>query len=214
MAGAMNDIGLDIAGRAAAPGTQPRGFELTVAPGSLTALLGAPGSGKSAVMRMLAGSGPASGRVLALGQDVTRLDARRRGFGIVGQPDALNERLTLAGNVALPLRDRNIPAAGRARLVAEALDQLGLTQAADLRPNQASRAERQRAVLARAIVFQPRVLLLDEPFSDQDLAGRAELAASLRRLHALLGATTLLATADGMDALAPPITSPCCAAAG
>ncbi len=188
-------------GRAATALAGTAGFALSVAPGSLTALLGAPGSGKSAVMRLLAGSGGGGSRVLALGRDVTGLSPGERGFGVVRQPDTLAGNLTLAQNVAAALRARKMPAAGQAALVAEVMEQLGLTGVAGRRPDEVGRAERQRTVLARAVVFQPKILLLDEPFGDQDMAGRAELAACLRRLHALLEATTLLATAQGQDAL-------------
>jgi putative spermidine/putrescine transport system ATP-binding protein len=116
--------------------------------------------------------------------------------------DTLEAAATLARNVAAPLRRAGVRRAAHARLVAEALDMVELADAASIRADEASPAQRQRARLARAIVAAPRVLLLDEPFSDHGPRARAALIGALRRIHSLLGATTLLATDEGADALA------------
>ena len=178
------------------------GLSLFAAPGLLTAIVGPPGSGKSALIRILAGFDRARGAIMFGGRDVARLPPHRRGFGVVQQHDMLFPHLTVAHNVGFPLRLRGTPAAGRARLVAEALDLVHLTALADRMPAELTAAQRQRGTLARAIVFGPPLLLLDEPFSDQDASSRAVMIAGLRRMHALLGTTTLLATGHGTDALA------------
>jgi putative spermidine/putrescine transport system ATP-binding protein len=110
--------------------------------------------------------------------------------------------LSLAENIAFPLRMRGTRRAAAHKLVANALDLVQLGQSGHAMPAEASPAERQRAMLARATVFAPKILLLDEPFSDQDAGSRGAMMASLRRIQQLLGATTLLATRNGNDALA------------
>jgi putative spermidine/putrescine transport system ATP-binding protein len=159
------------------------GLTLNVEPGMITVLLGPAGSGKSSLMRIVAGfEAPLA--------------------GIVQQPDLLFPHLSVAENVGLPLQLRRTSSAGRSRLVATTLEQLQLGHAASLLPRSLTPAEAQRAVLARAMVFAPRILLLDEPFSAHQAGERASLIASLRRMHALLGTTTtLLATRIGTDAL-------------
>ncbi len=178
------------------------GLDLSAPSGLLTAVLGPSGSGKSTLLRTLAGFERARGAIQFDGRDIARLSVRQRGFGVVQQQDTLFPHMTLAENVAFPLRMRRLPQAAQARLVAETLELVQLGQLAGSLPAQVGAAERQRALLARATVFSPRLLLLDEPFSDQDPAGRTAMIASLRHIHALLGATTLLATAQGQDALA------------
>lgn len=178
------------------------GLNLSPAAGLLTAIVGPPGSGKSTLLRILAGFERARGAIMFEGRDIARLAPHRRGFGVVQQPDMLFPHLSLADNVALPLRLRRVGRAARARLTAEALDLWQLGQSARLRPGEAGPALCQRAMLARATVFAPRLLLLDEPFSHQDPQARTMLIATLKRVHALLGTTTLVATSQGIDALA------------
>ena len=176
-------------------------LDLAPVAGLLTAVVGPAGSGKSTLLRILAGFERSRGAIVFDGRDIAGLPPHRRGFGMVQQPDALFPHLDLAGNIALPLRIRHVRRADRTRLIAEALDQWQLTACAGLMPAEAGPALCQRAMLARATVFGPRLLLLDEPFSSQDAASRAEMIGTLRRVHALLGATTLLATRQGEDAL-------------
>jgi ABC-type Fe3+/spermidine/putrescine transport system ATPase subunit len=177
-------------------------LNLEAAPGAFLTILGAPGSGKTTLMDILAGfTRPASGHVHVHGQDMGGLSPRRRGFGVVMQNDVLLPHLTLAENIAYPLRFRRFPRADWQRMVAEALD---LVQVGNIarRPHAASPAERQLVALARATVAGPKLLLLDEPLSAQDYAHRPASAMMLRRMHRILGVTTILATSAGMDALA------------
>ena len=179
------------------------GLNLTVPPGQITALLGTAGSGKTALLAILAGFRRAHGSVCLDGRPIDRTPPHRRGFGVVQQPDTLFARLSLADNVAVPLRLRRVARAARSRLVAEALDLMGIdTASGRLLPDAADAGLRARVMLARALVFGPRVLLLDEPFEGHDGPARLGLIAALRRAQTLLGATTLVATRHGADALA------------
>ena len=197
-------VGLTSPGRQGAPvwGSLD-GLTLAPEPGRLTVLLGPAGAGKSELIRALAGFSRPRGIIGLDGQNITRVPAWRRGFGVMLQQDALIPHLTLAENVAFGLRLRGVARSVRQAQVEEALHLVQLEGLGGCRPAHASLAQRQRAMLARATVFAPRVLLLDEPAGAQDLQERAALLASLSRLHALLGGTTtLLATASGADALA------------
>ncbi len=179
------------------------GLTLAPEPGRLTVLLGPAGAGKSALIRALAGFARPRGLIGLDGRNITRVPAWRRGFGVVLQQDALVPHMTLAENVAFGLRLRGVRRALRQAQAEEALHLVQLDGLGGRMPAQATPAQRQRAMLARATVFAPRVLLLDEPASAQNQQERAALLASLSRLHALLGGTTtLLATASGTDALA------------
>jgi putative spermidine/putrescine transport system ATP-binding protein len=169
--------------------------------GALLALIGPPGGGKSTLISVLAGTQPRhAGEILFAGAPLRRVPMHRRGFGLVQQTDALFPNLSLGENVAYPLRLRGVGRRERARLVEGALDSVMLTKPGR-RPHQASAAERQRAAIARATVFGPRLLLLDEPLSAQPAEARPALVAALRRLHLMLGTTTVLATRVAADAL-------------
>jgi ABC-type Fe3+/spermidine/putrescine transport system ATPase subunit len=172
------------------------------APGRVTAVVGESGSGKTTLMRLLGGlDRPSSGIVELDGAPVTRLKAPRRGFGIMQQPDLLFPNMTLAQNVELPLRLRRVKPAARSRLVQLALETAQIADAADLLPDEANDGQVERAILARAAVFGPPALLLDEPFGGNRAFGPAMVSA-LRRFHTLLGATTVLASRFAAPALA------------
>ena len=170
---------------------------IDVEQGSLLAVIGAAGSGKSTLLRILAGLERATdGRFAHTGVDAGRI-------GTMLQSDVLSIRHTLAENVAAPLRRvRPVPQRGvAARLTAHALELFQLTPLARTFPQNTDAAIRQRALLARAFVAEPRLLLLDEPFSMQDENGRAALVHTVRQLHELLGTTTILATRSAAVAL-------------
>jgi putative spermidine/putrescine transport system ATP-binding protein len=175
---------------------------LEIPRGALFALLGEAGCGKSALLSLLAGDAePGAGEIHSLGTNLRRTPPHRSGVGVVAQRDALFAHLSLADNVAYPLRLRGMQTHQRARLVEAALESVLLNDA-HRRPHQATPGERQRACLARATVFGPRLLLLDEPLSDQPAEFRPIMVAALRRLHLLLGTTTILATRVAADAMA------------
>jgi putative spermidine/putrescine transport system ATP-binding protein len=182
--------------------TQLDDVSLDIPRGGFCALLGPAACGKSALLDVLAGTQAASAGAASLrGANLLRDKPHRRGLGVVQQNDALFPHLTLAENIAYPLRLRGIGARERRSLAGAALELVQLGHARRL-PHQASAAERQRAAWARASIFGPRLLLLDEPLSDQDPAERPAMLAILRRLHIMLGGVTLMATRVAADALA------------
>jgi putative spermidine/putrescine transport system ATP-binding protein len=157
------------------------GISLDVPNGGFLSVLGAAGAGKSALMAVLAGAAcGTAGKLTRAGADLAKLPAHRRGFGVVSQADALFPRLTLAQNIAYPLVLRGVGRAQRARMVEAAVESVLLEGAGRL-PHLANAADRQRAWIARATVFGPDLLLLDEPLSHQPQEARALLIAALRR---------------------------------
>jgi len=181
-----------------------RGVDLTVPAGTTTAVLGPSGCGKTTLLRVIAGFRAPDAGQIRLGDELVagpgvRVAPERRGLGYVAQEGNLFPHLDVAGNLTygLPRRERG----DRAR-VAELLDLVGLPQfLADRRPDQLSGGQQQRVALARALARQPRIVLLDEPFSALDpelrVATRDAVAAALARV----GATVLLVTHDQGEAL-------------
>jgi sulfate transport system ATP-binding protein len=175
---------------------------LTVPDGSLTALLGPSGGGKSTLLRVLAGlERPDSGEVLFSGESVTSLPAEQRGVGFVFQHYAAFKHMTVRDNVAFGLKIRKRPKAEIRARVDELLALVHLGGWADRYPSQLSGGQRQRMALARALAVQPRVLLLDEPFGALDATVRKELRDWLRRLHDEVHVTTIFVTHDQEEAL-------------
>jgi sulfate/thiosulfate transport system ATP-binding protein len=175
---------------------------LSVAEGSLTALLGPSGSGKSTLLRIIAGlETPDAGTVSIDATDVTVARPQDRGIGFVFQHYAAFTHMTVWQNVAFGLKIRKRPRDEVRERVDELLGLVGLAKWADQRPDQLSGGQRQRMALARALAVQPRVLLLDEPFGALDANVRAELRRWLRRLHDEQGVTTVLVTHDQEEAM-------------
>jgi putative spermidine/putrescine transport system ATP-binding protein len=177
-------------------------LSFTAPPGSLVALAGPRGAGKTALMRILAGFDQAhEGTVSLDGEVLGRMPAHKRGFGVVQQPDRLFPTLSLAENVALPLRLRGMRRAARLALARETLELIQIEAPADTAARDAGDEDRQRCLLARAAVFAPKLMLLDEPFPHAPEASRLGMVAALGRIHQLLGATIVLATRSLRDAL-------------
>jgi sulfate transport system ATP-binding protein len=176
--------------------------DLTVRDGSLTALLGPSGGGKSTLLRVIAGlESPDAGAVRFDGADVTGLPPQERGVGFVFQHYAAFKHMTVFENVAFGLRIRKRPDAEVRERVHELLALVHLGQFGDRFPSQLSGGQRQRMALARALAVQPRVLLLDEPFGALDANVRKELRDWLRRLHDEVHVTTVFVTHDREEAL-------------
>ncbi|MFY1671556.1 ABC transporter ATP-binding protein [Plantactinospora sp. WMMB334] len=176
--------------------------DLDIEPGEFITLLGPSGSGKTTTLNMIVGfTEPTSGRILLNGRDITRMPAHRRNFGMVFQNYALFPHLTVAQNVAFPLRERKVPAAETARLVGGALDLVDLAGMENRRPHELSGGQQQRVALARAVVFSPSVLLLDEPLSALDRKLRQSLQREIKRLHDELGLTFVFVTHDQDEAM-------------
>jgi sulfate transport system ATP-binding protein len=175
---------------------------LSVPDGSLTALLGPSGGGKSTLLRVIAGlEAPDAGEVLFSGEAVTSLPAQERGVGFVFQHYAAFKHMTVRENVAFGLRIRKRPKAEVRERVDELLALVHLEGWADRYPAQLSGGQRQRMALARALAVQPRVLLLDEPFGALDATVRKELRDWLRKLHDEVHVTTIFVTHDQEEAL-------------
>ncbi len=179
-----------------------KGVNLTIKPGEFFTLLGPSGSGKSTLLRLIAGFGPrpSAGRVLIGGQDVTHLPPWRRNLGMVFQSYALWPHMTVRRNVAFGLEERRIPTKEINDRVDDALDMVGLKDLAERRPSQLSGGQQQRVALARTIVIQPQVLLLDEPLSNLDANLRIQTRREILELQRKLGLTTIFVTHDQEEA--------------
>jgi sulfate transport system ATP-binding protein len=179
-----------------------RDVSVDIASGSLTALLGPSGGGKSTLLRIIAGlEAPDTGSVLISGVDATRLSPQRRNVGFVFQHYAAFKHLSVFRNVAFGLEIRKRPKPEIRKRVNELLELVHLEQFANRYPAQLSGGQRQRMALARALAVEPEVLLLDEPFGALDAQVRKELRAWLRRLHDEVHVTTVFVTHDQEEAM-------------
>jgi thiamine transport system ATP-binding protein len=174
--------------------------DLDLGEGRVLAVLGPSGSGKSTLLRAVAGLETASGTVAWKGEDLGRTPTHRRGFALMFQDGQLFPQLTVARNVAYPLRLRHGSRAEAHRRVGHLLDLVGLAAFADRLPATLSGGERQRVALARALAASPRLLLLDEPLSALDAGLRQRLADDLRRILVEAGTTAVMVTHDHEEA--------------
>jgi putative spermidine/putrescine transport system ATP-binding protein len=165
-------------------------------------LLGASGSGKTTLLRIIAGlTQPTSGRVYIGGRDVTALPPQRRGVGMVFQHYALFPHMSVEENVAYPLVVRRVKKREIARRVDGALARVNLTQMKERRPSALSGGQQQRVAVARALVYEPSVILLDEPLGALDRQLRRHMQVELRELQRQLETTCILVTHDQEEAL-------------
>jgi spermidine/putrescine ABC transporter ATP-binding subunit len=175
---------------------------LTIEAGEFVALLGPSGSGKSTVLMSIAGfERPTAGQIVIDGQDCTRLPPHKRNIGMVFQHYTLFPHLSVADNVAFPLKMRGVAKAERRRQAEAALEIVRLAGYGNRTPKQLSGGQQQRVALARAIVYRPRVLLMDEPLSALDKKLREEMQLEIKRLHSELGLTVVFVTHDQGEAL-------------
>ncbi|MBL8588036.1 MAG: ABC transporter ATP-binding protein [Methylobacteriaceae bacterium] len=175
--------------------------DLTIEPGEFFAFLGPSGCGKTTLLRLIAGFAQAqTGTVRIAGEDVSALPPWRRDVGMVFQSYALWPHMTVARNVAFGLEERRLPRSEIGPRVAAALDLVGLGDLADRRPSQLSGGQQQRVALARTIVVEPKLLLLDEPLSNLDAKMRVQVRRELRDLQQRLGLTTIFVTHDQEEA--------------
>jgi len=178
-----------------------KGVNLTIEPGEFFTFLGPSGSGKSTLLRAIAGFGPEpGGTILIGGDDVTRLPPWKRNVGMVFQSYALWPHMTVSKNVAFGLEERKVPARDIPGRVQAALDLVGLGEFAKRRPSQLSGGQQQRVALARTVVVEPRVLLLDEPLSNLDANLRVQMRRELLSLQRTLQLTTIFVTHDQEEA--------------
>ncbi|MCP3380359.1 ABC transporter ATP-binding protein [Bradyrhizobium sp. CCGUVB4N] len=177
-------------------------FSLEIRRGELVCLLGPSGCGKTTTLRMLAGFvSPTSGEILIEGQDVTCIPAYKRDVGIVFQNYALFPHMTVAKNVEYGLVNIGMKRQERGDRVQDMLRRVELQQLAARYPRELSGGQQQRVALARALALQPKVLLLDEPFSNLDAQLRVRLREDLHNLIRSLEMTTLFVTHDQEEAL-------------
>lgn len=175
---------------------------IDIAAGEFVTLLGPSGSGKTTVLMMIAGlTVPSAGTIAIGGRNVTHLRPQHRNLGVVFQSYALFPHLTVAENIAFPLRMRRKPEAEIRRKVTEVLDLVRLPDIEGRAPRELSGGQQQRVALARALVFDPPVLLLDEPLSALDKKVREHMQLEIRELHRNLGVTIVNVTHDQSEAL-------------
>ncbi len=175
---------------------------LTVKHGEFLVLLGPSGCGKTTTLRCVAGlESVDAGRVIIDEQDVTYLPPGRRGVSMVFQSYAVFPHLRVFDNIAFGLRLKRTPLDEAAERVRKAAELLGLDDLLDRYPHQLSGGQKQRVAVARAIVVEPKVLLMDEPLSNIDALLRLRMRAELKLLQRELGATTIYVTHDQVEAM-------------
>jgi putative spermidine/putrescine transport system ATP-binding protein len=178
------------------------GVDLTVGRGEFVTLLGPSGSGKTTTLRMIAGfTLQDEGTIEIGGDDMSRVQPHKRDVGMVFQNYALFPHMTAADNIAFPLQMRGISRAEQRKQVAEALALVKLEKYGQRYPRQLSGGQQQRIALARAVVFGPRLLLMDEPLGALDKKLREALQLEILRISRRLGATVIYVTHDQEEAL-------------
>lgn len=176
-------------------------LNLTVNDGESFVLLGSSGSGKSTILRIIAGLlYPDEGKVFLNGSDVTNVAIQKRDIGFVFQNYAIFKHMSVLENVEFGLKIRKVKKDERRRQAISMLDLVGLGGLGSRYPNQLSGGQRQRVALARALVYKPKVLLLDEPFGALDVEIRSNLRRTLREIQKTLNVTTILVTHDQEEA--------------
>lgn len=176
--------------------------DLAVRPGEFLTLLGPSGSGKTTLLTLLAGfEQPSAGEIKIGGKVQTHVPPNRRNQGIVFQSYALFPHMTVHDNLAYPLASRGIRGAERETLISKALDRVRMSSYGERYPSQLSGGQQQRIALARAIVFNPPLLLMDESLSALDRNLREEMQFELKELHERLNATIVFVTHDQAEAV-------------
>ena len=176
-------------------------MNLTIEDGEFVALLGPSGCGKSTSLFMLAGIYlPSGGELLFDGCIVNEVEAKDRNVGIVFQSYALYPHMTVRDNVLFPLRFKRMPREEAFARVTAVADLVQVDELLDRRPSELSGGQQQRGALARALVKEPQLLLLDEPLSNLDATLRLTMRTEIKSLQKKLGVTTVLVTHDQIEA--------------
>ena len=179
-----------------------RDLNLDIAEGEFLTMLGPSGSGKTTTLMMLAGFETAThGEIFLDGQPINRLAPEKRNIGMVFQSYALFPHMTVAENVAFPLSVRRVRKADIAARVERALGMVGLRGFGERRPAQLSGGQAQRVAVARALVFEPKLVLMDEPLSALDKQLREQMQYEIKQLHHRYGLTVVYLTHDQAEAL-------------
>jgi len=180
-----------------------KSLDLEVRNGELLTLLGPSGSGKTTLLQIICGLvEPSSGRLVIDGRDQTNLPVNERDIGVVFQHYALFPHLTVAENVAFPLRMRKLQGQEIAQRVDDALAMVNLSHLGDRLPKALSGGQQQRVALARCLVYRPGVILMDEPLGALDRKLRETMQMEIKRIHRETGATIVFVTHDQEEALA------------
>jgi putative spermidine/putrescine transport system ATP-binding protein len=177
-------------------------LDLAVRRGEFLTLLGPSGSGKTTALMMLAGfEQPTAGEIVIDGRRIDRVPANKRDIGLVFQNYALFPHMTVAENLAYPLRVRRMPRQKIARQVQRMLDLVQLPELGGRRPDQLSGGQQQRVAVARALIFEPLLVLMDEPLGALDKQLREQMQFELKTIHDRLGVTFVYVTHDQTEAL-------------
>lgn len=177
-------------------------MNLTIKEGEFTVLLGPSGCGKTTTLRMIAGlEKPTSGDIFINGKRVTQLSPKDRGVAMVFQDYGLYPHMTVFENVAFPLKVAKVARTDIEIRVKDMLERLKIIDLRDRKPSEISGGEKQRVSLARALVRNPSLLLMDEPLSNLDALLRMEMRSEIKTIHQNIGTTTLYVTHDQIEAL-------------
>ncbi|MBK0328086.1 ABC transporter ATP-binding protein [Rhodobacteraceae bacterium F11138] len=177
-------------------------LSLDIQPGEFFTFVGASGCGKTTTLRMIAGlETVSSGKILFDDQDVTNVTTQKRGIGMVFQDIALFPFMSIRDNIGYPLKVAGMPKSQIAQKVEAAADLLSITDKLSMRPTQLSGGQQQRVAIGRAIVKEPKILLLDEPLSALDARLRTEMRTEILRLHRRINATIVYVTHDQVEAM-------------
>ena len=177
-------------------------LNLSIDKGEFVTMLGPSGSGKTTCLMMLAGFETAThGQILLDGVSINNIPPHKRGIGMVFQNYALFPHMTVAENLAFPLEVRGLTKADRRDKVQRALDMVRMGEFGGRRPAQLSGGQQQRVAVARALVFDPELVLMDEPLGALDKQLREEMQYEIKRIHENLGVTVVYVTHDQSEAL-------------
>jgi putative spermidine/putrescine transport system ATP-binding protein len=177
-------------------------FNLDVAEGEFITMLGPSGSGKTTCLMMLAGFETAThGDILLDGQSINDVAPHKRNIGMVFQNYALFPHMTVAENLMFPLEVRNMPKSDAQKKVQKALDMVQMGSFGQRRPGQLSGGQQQRIAVARALVFDAKLVLMDEPLGALDKQLREQMQYEIKHIHDKLGVTVVYVTHDQSEAL-------------
>ncbi len=177
-------------------------LNVDIAKGEFVTMLGPSGSGKTTSLMMLAGFEPAThGEIYLNGQPINNVPPHKRGIGMVFQNYALFPHMTVAENLAFPLHVRNMSKADAEDRVNKVLQMVELPEFGNRRPAQLSGGQQQRIAVARALVFEPDLVLMDEPLGALDKQLREQMQYEIKHIHENLGVTVVYVTHDQSEAL-------------
>ena len=179
-----------------------RGVNFSIEPGGFLTLLGPSGCGKSTILRLISGLDEvSSGQILIGGKDVGSVTAAERNIGMVFQNYALFPHMTITENISYGLKIRKVPRSEKERAIARVADLMALGELLDRKPAQLSGGQQQRVALARVLVSDRPLVLMDEPLSNLDAKLRVEIRSEIRSLNKKLGITVVYVTHDQSEAL-------------